>query len=41
LFNNTNQATPSAGGMFSEQAISPILINNGDSITVSWTINVG
>jgi hypothetical protein len=41
LFNNTNQASPAAGGMFAEQAISPILINNGDSITVSWTINVG
>jgi hypothetical protein len=41
LFNNTAQGSPAAGGMFAEQAISPILINNGDSITVSWTINVG
>lgn len=41
LFNNTNQATPSAGGLFAEQAITPILVNNGDSLAIKWTVNVG
>lgn len=41
LFNNTAQSTPNAGGLFAAQTITPILVNNGDSLTIAWTINVG
>ena len=39
LFNSTT--VRSAGGMFAHQAISSIALNNGDSLTIKWTINVG
>ncbi len=38
LFNST---TIAASGMFAHQAISSIALNNGDSLTIKWTINVG
>lgn len=38
LFNGTNAAT---NGMFARQTFSDITMNNGDSLTVQWTINVG
>jgi hypothetical protein len=38
LFNST---TYGVGGMFAHQAISSISLNNGDSLTIKWTINVG
>ena len=43
LFNSTTQtvASQNAGGMFAQQAITPIQVNNGDSLTIKWTVNVG
>ncbi|MEM3064198.1 MAG: hypothetical protein QW177_02380 [Candidatus Nitrosotenuis sp.] len=38
LFNNTSIAS---GAMFSRQTFSPITMNNGDSLTVQWTISIG
>ncbi len=38
LFNST---TIAASGMFAHQAITSLALNNGDSITIKWTINVG
>ena len=38
LFNST---TITASGLFAHQAISSIALNNGDSLTIKWTINVG
>ena len=38
LFNST---TIAASGMFAHQAITSIALNNGDSLTIKWTINVG
>ena len=38
LFNST---TIAASGMFAHQAITSIALNNGDSLTIKWTINIG
>ncbi|CAE6488749.1 conserved exported hypothetical protein [Candidatus Nitrosotenuis uzonensis] len=38
LFNGTNAST---NGMFARQTFSDITMNNGDSLTVQWTINIG
>ncbi|TBR07083.1 MAG: hypothetical protein EPO62_08950 [Candidatus Nitrosotenuis sp.] len=38
LFNTTSVAT---GGMFARQTFTSITMNNGDSLTVQWTINIG
>jgi|SRR5947209_932831 len=38
LFNSTTVGTT---GMFAHQAITSIPLNNGDSLTVKWTINIG
>ena len=40
LFNSTTPIS-STGGMFAHQGISSIALNNGDSLTIKWTINVG
>ncbi|MEM4251890.1 MAG: hypothetical protein QXE84_00020 [Candidatus Nitrosotenuis sp.] len=39
LFNATS--TDPARGMFARQTFSDITMNNGDSLTVQWTINIG
>lgn len=38
VFNSTSFNT---NGMFSGQTFSTIVLNNGDALTVTWTINVG
>lgn len=38
LFNSTSVAS---GGMFARQTFSSITMNNGDSLTVAWTVNIG
>jgi len=38
LFNST---TISGSGMFARQTFSGIAVNNNDSLTVQWTVNVG
>lgn len=38
LFNGTSANT---NGMFARQTFSSISMNNGDSLTVQWTINIG
>lgn len=38
LFNST---TVGAGGMFARQQFSAITLSSGDSLTVTWTINIG
>ena len=38
LFNST---TPAGSGMFARQTFSGIAVNNNDSLTVQWTVNVG
>jgi hypothetical protein len=38
LFNSTSIA---GSGMFARQTFSGIAVNNGDSLTVQWTVNVG
>lgn len=40
LFNSTT-VKDTAATMFAHQAISSIALNNGDSLTIKWTINVG
>ncbi len=40
LFNDTADNSTS-GGMFAHQGISSIALNNGDSLTIKWTINTG
>lgn len=40
LFNSTTDNSTS-GGMFAHQGISSITLNNGDSLTIKWTINIG
>lgn len=38
IFNST---TPSATGMLAIQPITPINVNNGDSLTITWTVTTG
>jgi len=38
LFNGTNMGT---SGMFARQVFTAINMNNGDSLTVQWTVNIG
>lgn len=38
LFNGTTTAT---NGMFAHKTFTPITINSGDSLAVTWTINIG
>ena len=40
LFNDTADNS-TTGGMFAHQGISSIALNNGDSLTIKWTINTG
>lgn len=40
LFNSTTDNS-TTGGMFAHQGISSIALNNGDSLTIKWTINTG
>lgn len=40
LFNSTSDNS-TTGGMFAHQGISSIALNNGDSLTIKWTINTG
>lgn len=38
LFNGTSDST---NGMFARKTFAPVTVNNGDTLTVSWTIYVG
>lgn len=38
LFNGTASAT---NGIFAHKTFTPITVNNGDSLAVTWTINIG
>jgi hypothetical protein len=38
LFNSTNTA---ADGLFARQVFTAVSLNNGDSLTVRWTVNIG
>ncbi len=38
LFNSTSQT---ADGMFARQQFTAVSLNNGDSLTVRWTVNIG
>ncbi len=40
LFNNTAESSAS-DSMFARQTFAGVTVNDGDSLTVSWTINVG
>jgi hypothetical protein len=41
LFNETDSSTGNTDAMFARQTFATISLNNGDSLTVQWTINVG